>query len=257
MSVVPDIGGYVRVSLFGDDGRRVNKRLHRLVAEAFHPNPEGKATVNHINKIRADNRVENLEWATSLQQSVHRGVCHAQKNRPVWQCQPITREKIALHDGPKAAAIALAGKDSMRNKISMAALGRRQTAGGFAWIYVDNEADAAEGSWKSLDIQEIPEGIGYKISSNGQLRGPTGQMHREIFNDEGYRVCGIKRKLCRVHVLVARMFLENPLNLPVVNHKDGNKANCCVNNLEWVTHSQNSIHAVLLSGKRKSLVDVK
>lgn len=60
--------GYMRVNLY-KDGKRNMKSVHRLVAEAFIPNPENKKTVDHINHIRDDNRVENLQWATPTEQN--------------------------------------------------------------------------------------------------------------------------------------------------------------------------------------------
>lgn len=56
-----DKDGYKLVGLTKNNIRK-NKKVHRLVAQYFIPNPENKPTVNHKNKIKYDNRVNNLEW---------------------------------------------------------------------------------------------------------------------------------------------------------------------------------------------------
>lgn len=62
--------GYYRIDLWKAQ-KASYITIHRLVAEAFIPNPENKKAVNHINCIKTDNRVENLEWCTNQENSNH------------------------------------------------------------------------------------------------------------------------------------------------------------------------------------------
>jgi hypothetical protein len=55
---------------------------------------------------------------------------------------------------------------------------------------------------------------------------------------------GNRRRSARVHILVAKAFIPNPLNLPTVNHKDGDKTHNDVSNLEWASSERQIVHAI-------------
>ena len=106
----------------------------------------------------------------------------------------------------------------------------------------------------------------YQVSNLGYIKSLlmwTGDKYikrdkilRRQLNKNGYLYVSLsingKVKKFKVNRLVAETFIDNPYNLPITNHKDGDKTNNCVNNLEWCNYSDNLKHAYKL-GLRKTV----
>ena len=107
----------------------------------------------------------------------------------------------------------------------------------------------------------------YQVSNFGRLRALN--FHRSGYSkllklrntSDGYLQVGLrkdgKQTMFRVHRLVANAFIENPNNLPVVNHKDENKQNNNVDNLEWCTVEHNNTYGSRVENMAKTHTGMK
>ncbi len=253
-----DASGYVLVSLCIN--KKTKKcRIHRLIAQAFIPNPENKPTVNHIDRNRSNNNLSNLEWATMSEQNFHSAKNKKQNpfKRKITQLT-ISEEIINNYSSVQEASIMLfnngiTGYNSIdelkisiiSSKICAVANNIRTCAYGYKWKYNDDLINIIDGEiWKEIPFNIL--GINnYWVSNYGRIKNNKNILKNPRISANYLRIT-INKKCYLVHRLVAFTFLENPLNKEHVNHIDGNKLNNELNNLEWCTCSENNLHKIKL-----------
>lgn len=121
----------------------------------------------------------------------------------------------------------------------------------FGQVYADDffldstsYADTVSDEWVP-----IPEWSGYQVSKEGNVRRLVNNHYIVLkpWLVSGYYAVRLSINNCSqdklIHRIVAETFISNPSSKPEVNHKDGNKLNNHVDNLEWVTKSENAKHA--------------
>ena len=114
--------------------------------------------------------------------------------------------------------------------------------------------------WKKF-IYEGQE-TDYSVSTEGEVRKDTTNYILSQSSQQDYKFVGLiingKQKRMRVHRMVALTFIDNPDNKPYVNHINGNRSDNNVENLEWVTPSENTQHAVdtglFKSGRARAVI---
>jgi len=130
-----DLDGYLMVGLF-IDGKQTKFKTHRLVCIAFKENPLNKYCVNHINEIKTDNRLENLEWA-SVKENVNHGTGIARRSLSKGKIvEKIDKRGIVVD---RYLTISSVEKDGYtRTSVTQVCLGRRNSHKGYFWRYYEN-----------------------------------------------------------------------------------------------------------------------
>ena len=216
-------------------------RIHRLVAGAFIPNPSNYPEVNHKDGNKSNNKVENLEFVTYSENTLH-----AHRNNLIKAGgHGSTIDQIDIDTGKIINTFESIKKASEYLKMTRGKFRRiyekKISYNEFKWIkHIDK--DLYGEIWKTIKSYK-----NYKISNLGRIKN----KNNELLHPSGliYKMIGLQKnkkskKYC-IHKLVAGAFIPNPDNKKEVNHIDHNKHNNKLSNLEWVTHRENIVAAVI------------
>ena len=134
----PGENHYFGVMLHTGHGKMVHRRIHRMVAETFLPNPDSKNQINHIDGNKANNALSNLEWCTSKENMDH-----------AWRmglCENIVTCKARAVQNVETGEIFQSMRAAERHyNVAFGAIGhavrKGKTSLGYHWRYVESEAN--------------------------------------------------------------------------------------------------------------------
>ena len=243
--------GYCEVQICGR-----NFRVHRLVAHAFLGPPPSQAAgeVNHIDGNGSNNRRDNLEWATRSENMRHsyatnpsRGNAWSKRARPV-MIRHLGSVKWTRFSSIKLAAEAV----SQPYRTVLGRCRRNSQVDGYEYkLSTFQHVEIPGEEWRPMIDPRSGRHVGGRmVSSQGRIKSKAGLISLGCSREDGYSSMRIKvgsksqYRFALVHRVVAASFLGLPPSPEhsQVNHKDGNKSNNAVDNLEYVTPAENIAH---------------
>jgi len=244
-SVVPPQNSTVARVLLVNAKVNSHKYINRLVLATFKNfDLDSDIIVSHIDGDVWNNRLENLCAITRKEQMSKRGEKAPKKGE---KASKLAQQIIKLDQNGEevdryASKMSAAHEHGMSEKTLARYVDNGTGIGGYTFVIAKKIPEPEGNQYKDY--------TGYVITREGNIYSKAVQEYKIIPKpgQGGYVNIHLSKnhvsKPLKLHQVVATAFLPNPENKPTVNHKDGNKQNNHVDNLEWATHSEQSIHAI-------------
>jgi hypothetical protein len=274
------INSYYSISLYNNDNKRLCKRVHYLIASTFLQNPENKLTINHKDHNTINNSLDNLEWYTQKEQNNHKNKVSSEKQKLISSrkiilqniitnnevlfdtmvdaCKYIYDNNIELFETYKTftelkKTIKSRMCRTIRNNLNNGIMYSKYKPSYYQIENIDNEV------WKEIPDILIHGSKNCFISSYGRVKNSKGRIGNSyIHSSIAYPRVILHSHNYYLHILLANVFIPNVEQKTQVNHKDGNKSNNSIENLEWNTPSENCIHRsnILYNKNHKKYINI-
>ena len=247
--------GYYKVNVLGNDFF-----VHRLVAFAFlgPPPADNMWRVHHRDGNPSNNQVQNLEYVTQSQ-NMKKSFAKQRGTVGPYLSLPVRWRVVGSQSWTTSSSMSAAATQLGMNSGTISKACRQGTpAKGYDFQIATRRGEVAAleaEEWRHmLDPMFGGEVCGRMVSSLGRIRSQNGIVSRGSRTKQGYHVTSLtrERRTEYVHRLVALAFLGQPenVNRHQVNHKDLDKGNNAVQNLEHVTPAENMAHRYASSDTR-------
>lgn len=240
--------GYPNVRLTKIDGGCKTYRIHQLVAKTFLSEhyTDDNDVINHKNGNKFDNRLENLELISQKDNVKHSFTEGLIIPHTISVSQyDLEGNKLATFKSIREASLITGCSDRHISSVCKGNKSRNMT-GGYIWRYEEgNENQSMDGHGKQINGYD-----NYLVTEDGKIYSKRSKKWLKLKDTaSGYLSVGLckdgKKQDVLVHRIVCSEYIYNddPINKKYVNHKNKNKKDNRIENLEWVTQSENMVHA--------------
>ena len=245
-----DYNGYYNIKLINENGRK-KMAIHRIVYDTFMGINDNTKVIDHIDRNKINNNINNLREVTLSENAKN---CD-KKNITLTKIHQYSLNNEFIKEWNSFKEIKEILNYNSGN-ISRCYIGKLKSAYGFIWKNPNIVNDLTD--FKIINTQDENKFSNYKINKKGVIINKYNIILKSRINGGYYTIILVNDNgMCKnllVHKLVGQTFIKNSNNYNIINHKDENKLNNDIQNLEWVNHKQNITYS---QGKKVNQIDIK